>query len=1011
VTTLFADIKGSMDLIEDLDPEEARAIVDPALKLMIEAVHHYEGFVAQSTGDGIFALFGAPVAHEDHPQRALFAALRMQSEVRRYAEKLRAEKGVNLRVRVGANVGEVVVREIRTGDKHTEYVPVGHSTGVAARLQALAEPGSIAISESLRKLIEGYFALKPLGPARIKGISEPLEIYEVIGLGTLRTRLQRSAARGYTRFVGRQREMETMEHAAELAKAGHGQLLAVVAEPGVGKSRLFEEFKAGNQSGWMVLQAVSLSHGKASPYLPVLDLLHSYFGFSPNEEVRRRREKITSKVLPLDRSLDEALPYLFGLLGLIEGDDPLTGMAPQIRQRRTREALKRILLRESLNKPLMLIFEDLHWVDDESQAFLNLLADSIGTAKLLLLVSYRPEYSHQWNGKTYYTQLRLDPLGGQSAAEMLDALLGVNAQTTDRPLAALKRLIIEKTEGTPLFIEEIVQALREDGALKRNGTVKLTRPLETVKIPSTVQDILASRIDRLPSAEKELLQTLAVIGMEFPLALVREVTTRPDEELSRRLSDLQLAEFIYEQPAPVDVEYTFKHPLTQEVAYNSVLLERRKALHERIGAAIEMLFAQSIDDHVSELARHYVRGNNIDKGVEYSFRAGKQAAVRGAHGAAESLFRVALNLVRAMPETRARDRLELEVLNEIGLSLSVLKNGYSSPEVRATYARGAELFLRLGDPDLHFALSGKWAVHIEANELDEALATAEQALETALAFRHRPATAFARVALGGSLYYMGRFAQALSSLREGSLIFKTLEIKADALGHQLIGITGIFLGATQQAAGFHDSGLRSVTEAGRSVTADAPLQIAYAFYYCSLVHHLRGESNHALDYGEFVQDGHPDKGIAQLNEGFDSLRELIQLPWTWSYFLLAEAYLKAGRYSEGLDSVAKGLTRSNQKGERVHEALLWWVRGELLIKSNDLEGGESSLRKAIDIARQQSARAWELRATTSLARLLAKQGKAGEARAMLSEIYNCFTEGFDTADLKDAKALLEEMKS
>src|SRR5215472_4044416 len=264
VTILFADIKGSMELIEDLDPEEARAIVDPALRLMIDAVHHYDGYVAQPTGDGIFALFGAPVAHEDHPQRALFAALRMQAQVRRYAEKLRAEKGVNLQVRVGANVGEMVVREIRTGEKHAEYAPIGHSTGVAARLQALAAPGAIAISESLRKLVEGYFALKPLGPARIKGISEPLEIYEVTGPGPLRTRLQRAAARGYTKFVGRQREIEMMEHAAELAKSGHGQIVAAVAEAGVGKSRLFHEFKAKNQSGWKVLQAVSPSHGKAN---------------------------------------------------------------------------------------------------------------------------------------------------------------------------------------------------------------------------------------------------------------------------------------------------------------------------------------------------------------------------------------------------------------------------------------------------------------------------------------------------------------------------------------------------------------------------------------------------------------------------------------------------------------------------------------------------------------------------------------------------------------------------
>src|SRR5215472_10362071 len=491
VTALFADIKGSMELIEDLDPEEARAIVDPALKVLMEAVQRYGGYVSQSTGDGIFALFGAPMAHEDHPQRALLAALRMQAEIKRYADKLRAEKGVNLQVRVGANTGEVVVREIRTGEKHTEYLPIGHSTSVAARLQALAAPGSIAITESVRRLIEGYFAIKSLGPARIKGVSEPLEIYEVSGTGPLRTRFQRGAARGYTKFVGRQREMETLKHAAELAQEGHGQIVAAVAEPGVGKSRLFFEFKAKSQSGWMVLEAFSVSHDKASAYLPVLDLLHSYFKIASDDDARSRREKVAGKIAVLDRSLEDTLPYLCALLGIIEGMDPLAQMDGQVKKRRTLDAIKRILLRESLNQPLMVIFEDLHWIDDQTQEFLNLLADSFANTKILLLVNYRPEYSHQWGSKTYYTQLRLDPLGKESADEMLSALLGDNPE-----LAALKRTIITRTEGNPFFMEETVQVLFDENALVRDASkVRLTKPIAELKIPPTVQGILAARID------------------------------------------------------------------------------------------------------------------------------------------------------------------------------------------------------------------------------------------------------------------------------------------------------------------------------------------------------------------------------------------------------------------------------------------------------------------------------------------------------------------------------------
>ncbi|MBV8137499.1 MAG: AAA family ATPase [Deltaproteobacteria bacterium] len=558
VTMLFADIKGSMDLIEDLDPEEARAIVDPALKLMMEAVQRYGGYVAQSTGDGILALFGAPLAHEDHPQRALYAALRIQQELKRYSDRTRIEGRLPIQARVGANTGEVVVRSITTGEGRTEYVPVGHSTGIAARMQALAPVGSIAATESVRKLCEGYFLFKSLGPTKVKGVSEPVTVYEVTGLGPLRTRLQRAAARGYTKFAGRQREMETMKHAAELAKAGHGQIVAAVGEAGVGKSRLFHEFKATNQFGWMVLEAFSVSHGKATAYLPVIELLHGYFRIATEDDQRTRREKVNGRIVTLDPALEDTRPYLFGLLGLAEGDDPLGRMDAQIRRRRTQDAIKCILQRESLNQPVMLIFEDLLQIDDETQSLLNYLADSIGTSSILLMVNYRPEYSHSWGSKTYYTQLRVDPLGKESADEMLNALLG-----SDEGVAPLKLFIAEKSEGSPLFMEEIYQALIEEGVLVRNGAVKITRLLSQLKIPATVQAILAARIDRLPGAEKELLQTLAVIGMQFPLALVREVITKPDDELSRKLSDLQLAEFIYEQPAADDVEFTFKHALTQ----------------------------------------------------------------------------------------------------------------------------------------------------------------------------------------------------------------------------------------------------------------------------------------------------------------------------------------------------------------------------------------------------------------------------------------------------------------
>ena len=426
ITALFADLKGSTALIESLDPEEARAIIDPALQLMMDAVHRYNGYVAQVLGDGIFALFGAPVAQEDHPQRALYAALRMQEGMRQYADMRRAQGQPPLLMRVGVNTGEVVVRSIRKDDLHVDYVPVGHSTNLAARMEQLAAPGAILVTEQTHRLTEGYFAFKDLGKTQIKGVEELLNVYEVLGVGPLRTRLQVSARRGLTRFVGRQREMEQLQRALEQAKTGRGQIVGVMGEAGLGKSRLFHEFVgAYGRTPLLVLQAFSVSHGKPLPYLPLIELLKGYFDIRAEDDERKRREKVGGKVLMLDRSLEDTLLYLFALLGIEEQPSPLQQMDLQIRRWRTFEALKRLFFRESLNQPLILIFEDLHWIDSETQGFLDTLSESVASARILLFVNYRPEYQHEWGSKTYYTQLRLIPFGKAEAEEFLDALLGI----------------------------------------------------------------------------------------------------------------------------------------------------------------------------------------------------------------------------------------------------------------------------------------------------------------------------------------------------------------------------------------------------------------------------------------------------------------------------------------------------------------------------------------------------------------------------------------------------------
>jgi class 3 adenylate cyclase/predicted ATPase len=1038
VTALFADIKGSMDLIEDLDPEEARAMVDPALKRMIDAVHRYDGYIVQSTGDGIFALFGAPVAHEDHPQRALYAALRMQEEMRRYSAKLREAGNPPIEARVGVNTGETVVRTIKTGDAHSEYTPIGHSTSLAARMQTLAPTGSIAVTETTEKLCAGYFNFKALGPTRVKGVTEPVNVFELMGLGPLRTRLQRAAGRGLTKFVGREREMEAMMHAAERAKAGRGQIVAAMAEAGTGKSRLFFEFKAKNQAGWMVLETFSVSHGKASAYLPVLDLLHGYFRINAEDDARTRREKVNGRIVTLDPTLEDTRPYLFALLGIVEGDDPLAQMDAQIRKRRTLEAIKRILLRESLNQPLMVIFEDLHWIDEETQAFLNLLADSIGTAKILLLVNYRPEYSHQWNSRTHYTQLRLDPLGKESADEMLTAMLGDGAE-----IAQLKRVIIEKTEGNPFFMEETVQVLLDGGALVRNGVTHLTRPISELRIPPTVQGILAARIDRLSRDAKDLLQTLSVIGREFPLSLIRSVLPKTEEELNRMLNDLQLGEFIYEQPAVGDTEYIFKHALTQEVSYGSVLMERRRDLHERIGAALEKLYANSIDDHLEELANHYGRTDNVPKALEFHERAGRRAVQRSAYTDAMKHLTTAIELLARLPHSPERDRQELGLQTLLGPVLMMTK-GWAAPETEQVYLRAQALAETGGTSAQRFSLlSGLFGSAYVGGRFAKALEWADE-IRTFTRRHLEPEFLLELHHFDWSFAFStGEPLQAQRHVEAGLLFY---EANPDAVpvtpysahhpavcAHVWGAIIFWLCGYPESAQRHADKGVLLAREVGHSPS------IIFALFHKAGVHQIAGEVELALETAETVlalaeQDGVPlfeawtrvvrgwslaqlgqaEHGVVQIREGLALASATGAEMWrTYNLAQLAEACGKVNRIDEGLDALTEALDAIETHGERWWEAEIHRLRGELLLKQNPtfLREVVEEYERAIEIARRQGAKSLELRATVSLARLLDKQGRRDEARAMLADIYKWFTEGFGTADLKDAQALLEELGS
>jgi class 3 adenylate cyclase/tetratricopeptide (TPR) repeat protein len=892
VTVLFADLKGSMELLADRDPEEARKVLDPVLERMMEAVHHYEGTVNQVMGDGIMALFGAPVAHEDHAVRACYAALRMQRRVNLFADEVQQQGGTPVQIRVGVNSGEVVVRAIGS-DLHMDYTAVGQTTHLAARMEQMAKPGSALITGATLNLAEGYVQVRPLGAVPVKGLETPTPVYELTGTIQTRSRLQASAVRGLSRFVGRDRELEQLGQALERAAAGHGQAVAVVGEAGVGKSRLaWEVTRSHRTHGWLVLESGSVSYGKATPYLPVIELLKVYCRIQERDEPRAIRERVAGKLLMLDRALEPLLTPLLALLDVTVEDAVWAALDPPQRRQRTLDAIKRLLLRESQVQPLLLIFEDLHWIDAETQALLDGLMESLPTARILLLVNYRPEYQHAWGGKTYYVQLRIDPLPPESADTLLTALLG-----EDQTLAPLKRVLIERTEGNPFFLEESVRTLVETQVLVgERREYRVTTAPDAWQIPATVQAILAARIDRLAPEDKRLLQAAAVIGKDVPFALLQAVAELSEDALRRGLAQLQAAELLYEARLFPDLEYTFKHALTHEVAYGSLLHDRRRRLHTQIAAAIEQLYPDRLIEQVDRLAHHAFRGELWDRAAGFLRQAGAKAAARSAYREAAAGFEQALVALRHLRESRERLQQEIDVRFDLRSSLQALgehERVFEHLREAETVASAlddqgrlgwtsaylSQYLWRMGDPRRAEEL-GQRALAIAAGQRDFAL------------------EAVANFFLGQGYFNVGDYRHAIDHCRRNAAV-----LTGDR-AHERLGLTGLpsvlsrnwlvwsfaERGDFGEAMAYADEAL-SVAEAARQ-----PYSVTAAHLASGQVHLLRGA----------------------LAQAIPALERSVRLCRTWDLGVLAPttasalglAYAWCGRVAEALPVLEEGEARA-----------------------------------------------------------------------------------------------------
>jgi class 3 adenylate cyclase/tetratricopeptide (TPR) repeat protein len=816
VTVLFADLKDSTELIRGIDLEAAQRLLDPALQRMMDAVHRFEGTVNQVLGDGIMALFGAPIAHEDHALRACYAALAMQAAMRAYTEEVCRAHGLEMRIRVGLNSGEVVVRAIGN-DLHMDYSAVGGTTHLAARMEQLATPGSVRLTAATLHLVDGLVQVNALGPVPVKGLTEPVEVFELVGASGTQRRVQAAAARGLTRFVGRQTEMATLTDVLTQAEAGHGQVVALVGEAGVGKSRLVYELTHSHHiRGWLVLESASVSYGKATPYFPVIDLLKRYAHVEEHEDARTVRAKVTGHVVTLDGALQDDIPALLSLLGALPENSLFLQLDPSQRRQRTLTALKRVLLRESEVQPLLLVFEDLHWVDSETQALLDSLVESVPTARLLLLVNYRPEYQHGWGAKTYYTQVRLDPLPLMGAQELLQVLLG-----NDSGLGPLKQLLTARTEGNPFFLEESVRALVETGVLGgEQGAYQLDTALQSLQVPATVQAVLAARIDRLPPEEKRLLQTAAVMGSEMPLPLLQVIAELPEETLRRGLAHLQAAEFLYETRLFPEVEYSFKHALTHEVAYGSLLQQRRRVLHARLVEALEALAPEPAIEQVERLAHHALRGEVWDKAVTFCQQAGNRAHDRAAFRAALSYFEQALQALAHLPESNDTRGLAIDLRLALARPLSQLgeyRRRLALLGEVEVLARALNDRTRLGRVLVLMA-----RVLRMAGDHDGAIAAARQAHELATELGESALQGQASFILGVAYSAIGDFSRAAELLRrnvetadrESGTPGTDVRIQSQAWLAQTLGVLGAFTEGRRHG----EEALRLATLKGRGST-------------------------------------------------------------------------------------------------------------------------------------------------------------------------------------------------
>jgi class 3 adenylate cyclase/predicted ATPase len=1049
LTILFCDLVASTALSRQLDPEDYRAAVRAYQAACAPVIERFDGHIAQYLGDGLLVYFGYPLAHEDNAQRAVRSGLAMIEAMGPLTTRLEQQHGVRLAIRVGIHTGPVVVGEMGAGSRR-EQLALGETPNIAARLESLAAPNTVVISAALQQLVQGYFICDDLGAPALKGVDTPFQVYRVVRESGAQSRLDVPSPRGLTPLIGREAEVTLLLDRWTQMKDGRGQVVLLSGEAGIGKSRLVQVLKEHLASEpHMLLECRCSPYSTNSPLYPVIDLWQRVLRFetaeTPADKLHRLEQTLAQYRLPLA----ETMPLFTALLSLPDDRYPALALTPHRQRQKTLEALLALLMAYTAQEPLLLIVEDLHCVDPSTLECLSLLVDQGPTARMLTLCTFRPPFTPPWSSRAHIAQLTLTRLPRPQVERIVTAVARGKALP-----AEVVQQIVTKSDGVPLFVEELTKMVLESGLLRElEDHYVLMGPLPPLAIPATLHDSLMARLDRLGTA-RQVAQLGAMLGREFSYALIHAVSPFDETSLSQALATLVDAEVLYQRGVPPQTRYLFKHALIQEVAYHSLLRGTRQHQHQQIAQVLEQRFPATTETQPELLAQHYTEAGLIVQAMPYWQQAGQRAAQHSAHAEAISHLTKGLALLQALPATAAHAQQELLLHSTLGGSLTATK-GYAAPEVGKVYTRAYELCQHVGTtPQLFPILVGLWGFYNTRAELAAAWELATQCATLIQSGHNHGGAQVAHYMRGEGCFHRGELTQAHAYFEEGLALDNPQHHSSDTGNEPRVACLCIAAYALW-ALGYPDQALQRCHAALTfAQECSHPFSLAFALYGTTRLHQCRREVDatheyattlialstehgfaHRVAVGRILQgwalaeQGQGEEGSAQIRQGL-AAHHATGAKLYRPYFLsvLAEACEKAGQADEGLPALTEAFTAVDKTGERANEAELYRLKGQLTrqklqgagAKFHVETGSESGVRsaeseveacfwQALEIARHQHAKSLELRAAMSLCRLWQQQGKRVEACALLAPIYGWFTEGFDTADLQEAKALLDEL--